>query len=513
MSVIPVILSSFILSTLSVDFVAEEMTCYDAGTPGTSKWDANLLWTHDGYYFNGMESYHDNSYEDRRTIIRFCKTNSGSNHDEQILPFTQYDASWKRGCGGGSAIYRAFSRHNNDYEDRQFEFRCSVPSDDFILGSCEWIGYYPANFDGSIHKDCANSGVMRTIESYHDNSHEDRKFRFECCIVYQNPYNYTSMIFSANDFYSNEWNGPHDVIKQGYFLSGMESYHSNSREDRRFKWQFCKPSSGSYISEAVMDETSYDSRFFRSCSVYNGGNAAMIRAKSYHDNDYEDRRWTFTCGLLDNEEYDLVNCGWTGNLNEYDGELDFHCPNNGVIRGIHSWHNDVREDRIWRIDCCNIAERDYEFTNIEGYWKFVGSAGGSGSISSSITTGIKRSNGQDVTNEYSQELSVAVSVGFEFGLFGISGSVGIEITGTVASSTATTISQSFTSYEEHTVSITCDSGVQYLYQFVMEADQATVNTYQYRCTNVPNPKCAPGFFDCQAGDPNCNTCKSSWPSQ
>eukprot|EP01084_Bolivina_argentea_P085050 153741_1 len=128
MSVIPVILSSFILSTLSADFVAQKMSCYDAGPPGTSQWDANLMWECESYhctagYFHGMESYHDNYHEDRRTTIRFCRTNSGSTyHDEQILPFTQYDASWKRGCGGGSAIYRAFSRHNNDYEDRQFEF-------------------------------------------------------------------------------------------------------------------------------------------------------------------------------------------------------------------------------------------------------------------------------------------------------------------------------------------------------------------------------------------------------
>eukprot|EP01084_Bolivina_argentea_P085102 153827_1 len=105
----------------------------------------------------------------------------------------------------------------------------------------------------------------------------------------------------------------------------MESFHSIYREDRRFKWQFCKPISGSYISQAVMDETSYDSTWTRSCSVYNGGDAAMIRAVSYHDNNREDRRWTFTCGLLDNSKYDLVNCGWTGNLNEYDGELDFRC--------------------------------------------------------------------------------------------------------------------------------------------------------------------------------------------
>eukprot|EP01084_Bolivina_argentea_P016936 31625_1 len=137
-----------------------------------------------------MESYHDNSKEDRRTTIRYCKTQPSSISDKQTLPYTEYDASWKRGCGGGSAIFYAYSVHNNDKEDRKFQFKCAVPSDDFILGSCEWGGYYPINFDGDIDEDCPNNGVMRTIESYHSNSHEDRKFRFECCIVYQNPYNY-----------------------------------------------------------------------------------------------------------------------------------------------------------------------------------------------------------------------------------------------------------------------------------------------------------------------------------
>eukprot|EP01084_Bolivina_argentea_P060905 111272_1 len=39
---------------------------------------------------------------------------------------------------------------------------------------------------------------------------------------------------------------------------------------------------------------------------------------------------------LDNDEYELLNCLLNGNLNEYDGELDFHFPNNGVIVVIYS---------------------------------------------------------------------------------------------------------------------------------------------------------------------------------
>eukprot|EP00483_Globobulimina_turgida_P002560 UN02564 len=232
----------------------------------------------------------------------------------------------------------------------------------------------------------------------------------------------------------------------------------------------------------------------------------MIKVESYHDSGKEDRRFTFTCGLLDNEEHELVNCGLTGYLNEYDGELDFHCPNNGVIRGIESWHDSYYEDRQFRFDCCTIARRNYEFTNMEGYWSLVASASGSGSITQSITRGTQRKDSNKITKEFSSSLSVAVSVGYEF--VGYSG--GVEITGTIAQSTATTISSSFTEYEETTIEISCAEGVEYLYQFVMESDQSSTYTQQYRCTNIPNPACGPAFFDCEPNNPNCHQCKSGW---
>eukprot|EP01084_Bolivina_argentea_P080763 146276_1 len=108
-----IILASFILSTLGVDFVPEGMSCSDAGSPDVSKWDAPLVWYKSGYFFNVMESYHDNSKEDRRTTIRYCKTNPSSVIDKQSLPYTEWDASWRRGCCGGSALYWAYSIHDN----------------------------------------------------------------------------------------------------------------------------------------------------------------------------------------------------------------------------------------------------------------------------------------------------------------------------------------------------------------------------------------------------------------
>eukprot|EP00483_Globobulimina_turgida_P010854 UN10875 len=83
----------------------------------------------------------------------------------------------------------------------------------------------------------------------------------------------------------------------------------------------------------------------------------MVKAYSYHDNGKEDRRWTFTCGIL-SSAHKLVNCGWTGYLNEWDAALNFDCPSNGVIRSIWSRHDNGREDRLWRFECCQFVSNN-----------------------------------------------------------------------------------------------------------------------------------------------------------
>ena len=270
----------------------------------------------------------------------------------------------------------------------------------------------------------------------------------------------------------------------------MSSEHSNSKQDRRFEWKYAKPSgeSSGYTSYTTRSYTSYDAEWTESCSGYNNGHSALIRGYSTHSNSKEDRQWQWRCGHLDLEKYALDNCAYTGYLNTWDDPVNFYCPDNGVIRSIWSKHDNGKEDRLWRFECCHVVEADYTFNNLQGFWlKIIGPIG-VGTISRSVTVGVETTNGQEVTDSYSESLSVAVSAGFEY--MGASGSV--EITGTIAQETSTAIYNEITYSSETTDTMTCGENVQYLYQFYLISDEATVATTSFRCTNVVDPACGPG---------------------
>ena len=173
-----------------------------------SSYDSSDVWYKSGYYLiNGMDSYHSNSKEDRIFKMRYCRSSSSTYRglsSYQTLPYTDWDDYWIRGCGGNSALYYVYSYHDNGKEDRRFQVRCAdVGNNNVQLTDCGWYGYYPGNFDDRINMECPNNGVVRSIESYHDNGSEDRKYKFECCRMIESDVYIVSMTTYTNDFYTN----------------------------------------------------------------------------------------------------------------------------------------------------------------------------------------------------------------------------------------------------------------------------------------------------------------------
>ena len=169
------------------------MNCWQSDY--VNDWDLGMNAYNDQYvFFNGIYSYHEDWRGDRRYKFRYCKpsdltmTTAGSIN----LPTTIYDEEWERGCGGNSALSQAISHHDNGKEDRQWVFRCTPLPQFYRITDCEWTGYMN-EWDGIMNYDCPNDGLLRTIQSYHDNSKEDRRFRFECCRVIENSYSYPTM--------------------------------------------------------------------------------------------------------------------------------------------------------------------------------------------------------------------------------------------------------------------------------------------------------------------------------
>eukprot|EP01084_Bolivina_argentea_P062101 113555_1 len=178
----------------------------------------------------------------------------------------------------------------------------------------------------------------------------------QCGMVTNDTATYPLMTCGKQSYYENAYDGSHTLSLGSNFINGQYSVHDNNREDRRFKWKWCKPSGISkvYTSEVQLDTTAYDEEFVRSCSCINDGHAALIYAHYTHSDSTEDRIWTFKCGII-HSSYKIVNCGYSGYLNNYDGVLNYNCPQNGVVRSIWSKHSNSKEDRLWSFECCQIA--------------------------------------------------------------------------------------------------------------------------------------------------------------
>merc|ERR1712025_900323 len=65
--------------------------------------------------------------------------------------------------------------------------------------------------------------------------------------------------------------------------------------------------------------------------------------------------WQVICGKHAPYMAATVSCYWTGFLNNWEEPLLFNCPNDRVITGMQSYHNNGKEDRRFRVRCCGVS--------------------------------------------------------------------------------------------------------------------------------------------------------------
>merc|ERR1711977_696612 len=145
--------------------------------------------------------------------------------------------------------------------------------------------------------------------------------------------------------YINNWDGGMQWRVGGHhYVSGLLSHHNNHREDRRFRplvTSIGTSQHGRHITGFVnnMDET-----FAYTCPT----NKAIVGFYSYHNNGNEDRRWRFYCAHFHGVGFRAG--GWPGWQTRWDAHFAIGCGHNPAI-GFSSYHNNHKEDRIWRIRC------------------------------------------------------------------------------------------------------------------------------------------------------------------
>ena len=73
---------------------------------------------------------------------------------------------------------------------------------------------------------CPANYILTGVNSIHENSHEDRRWKFRCCRA-ENHFTRKCLV---NGGYINDWNQMMDYNAGAYVFTGVYSYYSNERQ-------------------------------------------------------------------------------------------------------------------------------------------------------------------------------------------------------------------------------------------------------------------------------------------
>merc|ERR1712178_172711 len=145
--------------------------------------------------------------------------------------------------------------------------------------------------------------------------------------------------------YINNWDHHMNWALSGHnYVSGLRSWHHNGYEDRKFQPLVTTIGATQRHRHLTGWVNNMDGRFDYTCAT----NYAIVGFYSYHNNGNEDRRWRFYCASFHGVGFRAG--GWPGWQTSWDAFFSLSCGHNPAI-GFSSYHNNHREDRVWRIRC------------------------------------------------------------------------------------------------------------------------------------------------------------------
>ncbi|KAJ8269310.1 hypothetical protein COCON_G00119170 [Conger conger] len=151
---------------------------------------------------------------------------------------------------------------------------------------------------------------------------------------------------TGNEAWKNSYDAPLNFkCPTGHSISEITSQHHNGYEDRRWDLR-CKRSPASTSCFWTGYVNGFDHPFHFSCP----DNHIISGMSSYHQNRQEDRRWKFYCCRVNN--YYNHYCYWTPYVNTFDERFTWYVPHHNNLVGVGSYHNNRAEDRRWRFRYC-----------------------------------------------------------------------------------------------------------------------------------------------------------------
>ena len=101
-----------------------------------------------------------------------------------IKYLNKFDKPVKKDCNEREGIYKIQSEFHKYYRDRRWNFECRQVVQNNAKVTCTQTHSYVNEFNGPIVFSCGDNEYMAGVESYHEDSKEDRRWKFTCCSAF-----------------------------------------------------------------------------------------------------------------------------------------------------------------------------------------------------------------------------------------------------------------------------------------------------------------------------------------
>lgn len=287
----------------------------DSWTAYQNEWDGTLNFAcPSGQAIAGVSSYHNNDKQDRRFRFKCCSITSGGKFKIVQVDTTAFLNSWDAvvdaKCNSNSVLVGLYSYHDNGTEDRRWKLKCGsvdevnvVPESRFVVLRGQSITGFLNGWDAAFSYTAPANTAINGLYSYHDNDTEDRRWRVRYVSmdgVQCSPGGWTA--------YQNEWDRNLDfTCPTNQVLAGFGSYHDNDTEDRRYQFRCCSVASSGFFVTGTR-YTGWGNDMDGVLDTQCGRGEMMVGLNSYHDNDKEDRRFRLRCAQVKQNAPDYDDC-------------------------------------------------------------------------------------------------------------------------------------------------------------------------------------------------------------
>jgi len=255
----------------------------------------------------------------------------------------------------------------------------------FLLSLCGWLSIRGLPLEGTGSVQLGNA----------TNLGRDPRRGFSC---------------DTNDWDREQW----CLCRPGEKVSEISSFHDNGKEDRKWtlacskiKPEFHVPNVNAWYG--ITTESKYDKPI-----TWNGEpqNTFLVGMTSVHSNSKEDRQFKFF--TVRNNNWYLTDCITHKNINNWDGKLKYTVGDDEVIAGLYSVHDNRKEDRRWNIKVCKLRKKCAEIIDIKYDFNHQDVAFGSVSVGRQVFNNIGGQSDNSYTAVISKSESESMSESFEF---------------------------------------------------------------------------------------------------